>query len=74
MVSIILYPPDSDEQSYEADNYTIKDGVLWFRSNTEPPEEIRTTVPFIIRQDATQKKAAVVNRRSSGAARGSAWS
>jgi hypothetical protein len=62
MVHITLYPPNEKSQVFEAEDYGLKDAVLSFRVAGNPisgnPEatDIRTTVPFIIRQQAAKEK------------------
>jgi hypothetical protein len=55
MVHITLYPPNESPQEYDVKNYNIQqEAVLWFRvegSDSLPvATEIKTTVPFLIRE------------------------
>jgi len=60
MYHITLYPPGSDAPfEFDVKTYSIKDGVLHFRDAEESaqPTDISNTVPFLIRQPATEKAA-----------------
>lgn len=63
MVHITLYPPNDKPQGFETENYGLSDGILSFRVTGNPisgnPEatEIRTTVPFIIREPDAKKES-----------------
>jgi hypothetical protein len=63
MAHITLYPPNETPQEFDVKDYRIQeDGVLWFRvegSGSLPmTTQIRTTVPFLIKEEVPQKEAA----------------
>ena len=57
MVHITLYVPDSEPLEFAAETYGLHEGVLTFRAETDgaQPTDIKTTVPFVIRQIVEDK-------------------
>jgi hypothetical protein len=76
MIHITLYPANEKSQAFETENYGLTDGVLSFRVAGNPisgnPEatEIKTTVPFLIRQQAAKKESTTAPTSRTGSSVG----
>jgi len=79
MAHITIFLPDGKAEDHSTQRWNIKDGVLFLESEATasiPAREIKTNLPFLIREEKQiAKKSAKVGRPSGPCPRtGTGWS